>query len=240
MTTLQDIQKHVGVPADGKLPPTPSGWMGRGRCGARRIPSVVSDSPQELQVCHAIVAWDVHAMSPASVPIEPVAPPLVSALVSICSPTAVLRAVWSIGVNSIQRMLRRWLGTHVFQECVRRFPPSFAHRNPTPSIQCVVVVLLPIASRFCGIVSLKLRGDLSANRMPVRQRARSDGASRKTSTALRAAALNCVSGGDHLFSALASKQPLSALSDPPKRSDDGQFAIGMWGNLSSRLHGNMI
>lgn len=52
----------------------------------------------------------------------------------VSGPAAILRRIWAIYVNPINRVLTRWSLSHVRQEVHKRFTPALAHINTSASI----------------------------------------------------------------------------------------------------------
>lgn len=71
----------------------------------------------------------------------------VSALLKVSSPTAIGFAIWTIVVNSFQRMFRRWLWSHIFKEGSEVAPLS-ANFNPPSSVMHPRYVMWILAACF--------------------------------------------------------------------------------------------
>ena len=70
----------------------------------------------------------------------------VVALLKRCRPSAILRAIWSVVVDAIQRVLGRWLRPHVGQEGLKASLPPSAHRNTTAAPFFVAMMRAPEAT----------------------------------------------------------------------------------------------
>lgn len=51
-----------------------------------------------------------------------------------CSPYTIVRAIPLIIIDTLNRMLRSWLASHILQKTFKRFAPLGAHRNSTSTI----------------------------------------------------------------------------------------------------------
>lgn len=91
------------------------------------------------------------------------ASPIVGLLFHRC-PSAVFRSVSSGVVNSVNRMFRRWLSSHVGQERFVRVAPSFAHCNSNGAVSGIASVPPGVASGDHGRPGRILSSLLSANR----------------------------------------------------------------------------
>lgn len=72
------------------------------------------------------------------------------------APLAVIRSISSIVVNSVNRMLRAWLRSHVFQEVEERLLPPFANSNSSSTISVIASGIWIAASRLHHLPRLVL------------------------------------------------------------------------------------
>lgn len=76
--------------------------------------------------------------------------PRIVALLWTCSPSAVIRRVSTLIINSLKRVAEAWTLSHIYQEIGSRFP-SFANRNTPAAVisECGVLGVLTAIHHMC-------------------------------------------------------------------------------------------
>lgn len=154
--------------------------------GLIRIPSVPHQLFSEVANIDAVLFGDVAHYPALALVLHPSVIAFVDGLLGACCPSAIIRRVVAVIVDSVDRVVWRRLTAHISQKRREAISPLFAHRNASSTIARV----FPVASGFNATPAVVLGGVMPLTCASAAVRLRRDASAflLKASTAL------CVSG----------------------------------------------